>query len=93
MFETYKKLIQFKQQVTTLHQTEHINAQFESTKSVIKVWFSSDGSDVVIYHANGAVNNSYTVDATGYSMYLSTLDSTYATSMTLKPFETLILYK
>ena len=93
MFETYKKLIQFKQQVTTLHQTEHINAQFESTKSVIKVWFSSDGSDVVIYHANGAVNNSYTVDATGYSMYLSTLGSPLSTSMTLKPFETVILYK
>ena len=93
MFGYYKRLISFKKNIPALHGTEPLTVTEESSKSVIKITFSSGGYDIIICHANGATKGNYSVDATGYSLYLSTLGNSYSTSMTIHPFETVILYK
>ena len=93
MFAIYKNLINFRKNTQRYLDTTPINAAFESDKSVIKMSFTSGSNDILIYHANGATKGNYVVDASGYDLYLSTLGNAYSTSMTLHPFETLILYK
>ena len=100
LFATYQKLIALKQQATGLHQVDANTVETLSGGSIIKVTFKSGSQTYVAYHTNGANQvdttkyPAYTVDTTGYSMYLDTLGTEFnASSMALKPFETLILVK
>ena len=94
MFETYRSLISMKINCTGLHGTEPNAVSLENNKCVFKVEFAHESLQFVAYHANGATNGQYTVNTSGYHLYLDTLGESFnSSSMTLKPFETLILYK
>ena len=102
LFETYKQLIHLKQTADGLHKVEPNEVSVEGDGNVIKVSFSMGEQQVVAYHTNGAVKKNqkgdackdYVVNTTGYNLYLDTLGREFnSTSMTLQPYETLIIYK
>ena len=101
LFAIYQKLIALKQNADGLHKVDPNETSVEGDGNVIKAKFSYGNKEVVVYHTNGATKKNdkgdpiaeYTVDTTGYSLYLDTLGNSLSASMTLKPFETLILMK
>ena len=102
LFAIYQKLIALKQTADGLHKVEPNTVTVEGDGNVIKAVFTKGSQTVEVYHCNGATKKTqnggelqaYTVNTSGSTMYLDTLGTEFnASSMTLKPFETLILIK
>lgn len=105
LFATYQKLIKMKQEVSGLHNgknDERTQVEVFNNKSIIKATFKDGATTYVAYFASGATGSTsprgtvyepYVVNTSGYSMYLDTLGNSLTGSMTLQPFETLILVK
>ena len=105
LFATYQKLIKMKQEVSGLHNgknDERTQVEVFNNKSIIKATFKDGSTTYVAYFASGATGSTsprgtvyepYVVNTSGYSMYLDTLGNSLTGSMTLQPFETLILVK
>lgn len=101
MFENYKKLIKLKQEVSGLHLSSGENNTLvidTSLKNVIKYQITdkTTGRTYMIIHANGYNGGSLpTVDLSGYTLYLDTVNGTKTLSASTKieSYETLIAYK
>ena len=94
MMENYKKLIALKQSASGLQGVEPNEVELLQGGAVIKVTFASGNQTYVAYHANGCADGTLSIDTTGYNMYLDTLGNEFnATSMSIHPFESLILYR
>ncbi len=102
LFEIYQKLIALKQSADGLHKADPNTVTVEGDGNVIKAVFSKGNQTVEVYHCNGAAKKNqagdaltpYVVNTTGSTLYLDTLGTAFnSSSMTLKPFETLILIK
>jgi pullulanase len=100
MFANYQKLIALKQTASSLHLNEEelvdkYTVETLNDGAVIKVTMLDELSskEYVIYHRNG-VETEVSVDVTGYSLYMSTLNKLLSeTSYNLEKFETIILTK
>ena len=98
MFEIYKKLINLKISTSGLHlDLDHIDdayAMYNDNFTVIYGFFPSGNKTVSYYHANGALSTTYKVDLTGAEILVDTLGKTATgNSITLEPFESLIIIK
>lgn len=107
LFERYQALISLKQHASGLHNgkgQEKNKVSVAQNNSYITNEFKAGEYTFVCYYGSGALggqNPSKTVsydkpviDTTGYQMYLDTLGNEFnPVSMTLQPFETLILFK
>ena len=99
MFESYKKLINFKQSFNGLaldkDHNEAITVNTTSDGSMISYKLSDGGSECYIIHANGLqVNN--VVDLSGYTLYWSTLEGgtkTLSAETPVGQYETIVAYK
>ena len=101
MFESYKKLIAFKQNVDGLHLDKDGIANFQpklsSDGAVLsyKVMDTANSREYMVIHANGLANQS-TFDLSGYTLYWSTLSGTekvLSAETTVGQYETIIAYK
>lgn len=94
VFENYKKLINFKQNTNTLCSNDDINVELLDNNGVIKATFTSDNKEYLIIHSNG-LKTSTSIDVTGYTLYLDTLNKLVDVKGTIniEPYQTLILYK
>ncbi len=97
VFEIYKTLIAFKQEISALHLEEAEMSSYTVTQqndgAVIEIAFESNGKTYRIYHANGCVHG-FTADLAGYELLLSTVGQTELSATTaLKPYETVIAVK
>ncbi len=101
LFETYQKLIAFKQNVDGLHLDSSSNQNINVTSLdgdynsfMYSVTDSSAGRTYTIIHKNGVGSSSY-LNLSGYELYLSTVDSnkTLSSNTEIKPYETLIVYQ
>jgi pullulanase len=106
MFESYRKLIALKQKVSDLALTQDgitssttYKVEANSDNNVIHETLHDEKTNKTyeVYMANGTRAKSkaaYTVDTTGYTLYLDTLGKTISSgSVTLDAYETLILEK
>ena len=103
MFESYKKVIALKQNLTGLHlnieDSEKINVYYNGTYSEFdyKITDTTTNREYWIFHVNGLGESATTAhDLSGYTLYWSTVekDAKEITSSTkLQPYETLIVYK
>lgn len=100
VFNVYKKLIAFKQDVNALHlgkdEVASITVGSEQDGAIITVSFTDGEKSYRIYHANGTAS-SYSIDATGYQLYLDTFDAQRTAlsvnTETLNAYQTIILVK
>lgn len=100
MFANYQKLIALKQTTSSLHLNEEelvdkYTVETLNDGAIIKVTMLDElnNKEYVIYHRNG-VETEISVDVTGYSLYMSTLNNELSeTSYNLEKFETIILSK
>ena len=101
MFESYQKLIKFKQETSALHleqdKASALNVMLSDDCSQIRINLNDteNSTQYVIIHANGLTSNK-SYDLTGYTLYWSTLHGTERTlDATFVPerFETIIAYK
>lgn len=98
MFESYKALIEFKQNVDGLHlnkdQIGSFNPVFNSNKSIISynVIDSANGKTYTVYHQNGLTSTDK-IDLTGANLYFDSLNKNKILSnqTSLEPYETLIV--
>ena len=105
LFKNYQKYVALKQSATGLHSGKGetgVSAEALNSNSVIKASFSSGTKSYLCYFVSGASgktspsNVTYqplTIDTTGYSLYLDSLNRELAPSMTLQPYEVIILEK
>ena len=91
VFETYQKLIAFKQETKALQGTEELSVEDYDNGAVISLSFNSNGRDYLILYRNGSPSSS-SFDCSGYEVYLDTADN-HEGNITLKEYQTLILYK
>jgi len=102
MFENYKKLIKFKQNIDGLNlmSSEEVSntLSFEETDvNAISYSFNSDNKTYKVVHLNGdsTKTNNY-FDFNGYNLYLDTLnkkDLVLSSKTALEPFQTIIAFK
>ncbi len=95
VFETYQKLISFKQKVSDLHQdNSYITITREQNGAIFKYELTDGTNYYLVIHGNGLVNN-YSLDTKGYEVYLDTLNiyQGKVDSITLNPYQTIILKK
>ena len=95
MFENYQKLIALKQTVDQLCSPDsQIDVHFEDDGAVIWYTLHDSQHDYLVVHRNGA-NASYSVDPSGYSLYLDTLNllSDPLTAFVPEAYQTVILVK
>lgn len=98
VFNVYKKLIAFKQDVNALHlgkdEVTSITVGSEQGGAIITVSFTDGDKSYRVYHANGTAN-SYSIDATGYQLYLDTFNAERTAlsgnTETLNAYQTIIL--
>ena len=94
MMENYKKLIAIKQNSEGLHGTEYNAVESLNGRAIVKTTFTCGGHEYVAYHGNGVNDGTFTVNTTGYQLYLDTLGMPFVEgNMAIHPFETLIIYK
>ena len=100
MFESYKKLIMFKQNLSAIHaDKDHndmtINVSDNKATISYKLADESLGKEFYVLHTNGLGDTS-TYDLSGYTLYWSTTGGetrALSSSVTLDRYETLIAYK
>lgn len=99
-FESYKKMIKFKQETSGMHLdkdgSKSLNVTVLENRNVIS--YEIDGGDKIykIIHSNGYKNNGENkVNLSGYSLYLDTVENSKVLSeeTLLSEFETIIAYK
>lgn len=100
VFETYKGLIKFKQQMAALHleqseMKDGFHVESLGGGSAIQITFhdAASGKDYKIIHANGTVKD-VTADFAGYALVLDTLGEAELSAATaVRPYETIIACK
>lgn len=99
-FESYKKLIKFKQETSGMHLdkdgAKSINVSVSNNRNVISYEINDGDKVYKIIHSNGYKNNGENkVDLSGYSLYLDTIDARKSlnSETILSEFETIIAYK
>lgn len=100
MFESYARLIMFKQNLTALHaDKDHndmtINVSDNKATISYKITDAVSNMEVYVLHTNGLGDTS-TYDLSGYTLYWSTTGGStraLSSSVTLDKYETLIAYK
>ena len=102
LFESYKKLIKFKQEVDGLHlnkdNNEKLNINVSENNNLIDFEIKDTKANRVykIIHANGyKIDELETINLEGYKLYLDTINNekVLTQSTKIEPFETLIAYK
>ena len=102
MFNNYKKLISFKQNIDGMHLEEaeakklDYEVSYDANEFIINIKDISNNKIYKIVHANGYNASSLdNVDLAGYTLYLDTLDSNkiLSNSTKINAFETIIAYK
>lgn len=102
LFESYKKLIKFKQEVDGLHlnkdNNEKLNINESENNNLIDFEIKDTKANRVykIIHANGyKIDELETINLEGYKLYLDTINNekVLTQSTKIEPFETLIAYK
>lgn len=102
MFKNYQKLIKLKQNVDGLHLNYNDNLKldyevnFDGNQVILNINDSINNRTYKIVHMNGYQSSEkLTIDFSGYTLYLDTLDENKAltSSTEIEAFETLIAYK
>ena len=101
MFESYRKLIAFKQSIDGLHLDKDginnltVNMSSDGAHVTYKIIDSINNKEYMVIHANG-LESTQTYDLSQYSVYWSTiskLNKTLNANTGIERFETLIVYK
>ncbi len=100
MVENYKKLIALKTKTNLFNKSNAecltIKIQKNANGSLIKYQLKDGNKTYLIIHSNGVAASDKTVDLTGYTLYLDTLNKEgleLGASTTLDSFQTIIAYK
>lgn len=102
VFNAYQKLIEFKTTCSGLHLEENEIAENYTVTalnngSAFKIVIKDVDKEYLVVHANGTVNadNVVTVDFSGYTLYLDTLNSgiTLSAETNVQAYQTIIAYK
>lgn len=105
LFKNYQKYIALKRTASGLQAGKGetgVSAEALNKNSVIKASFSDGDTSYLCYFVSGASGKTspskvtydpLTIDTTGYSLYLDSLNRELTSSMTLQPYEVIILRK
>ncbi len=101
IFENYKKLLKFKQNIDGMHlgagSNQGINVYFEDNNSLLiyDIVDTENSKTYRVIHANGTIAANKTVDLSNFEVYLDTLnqDKVLSSQTSIAPYETIIAVK